>query len=407
MLECNKMITKKIAYLLIFSLFLGVSGVALGATDDTRYLVRSQSGFWKKSFGVRHEFVEGFTTDLNDWQLRVARVFGVEVLPVKKLFILPSEAVAKDSPPIEPLRRPTAAPKRTLPSDQLPWGIKAVYGNDPTLLKTSGGLGVSVAILDTGIFKDHLDLKNRVTQCKDFTSPKTPIVVGKCDDKNGHGTHVAGTIAADSGNDGKGIYGVAPETNLFAYKVCGNNGTCWSDDVAVAITKAADDGAQIINLSLGGDSPSSLINNAISYAVNKNVLVVAAAGNDGPETGTIDYPAANPEVIAAGAFGVGFNIADWSSRGINSATTANIVEEGDIEFASPGVIVESTWNNGGYVILSGTSMAAPHISGLAAKLWQKDAEDPDSATRNLLHTFSSDLLPAGDDDASGFGFPHL
>ena len=86
--------TKKTAYLLVFTLLLGLSSVAHGATDDTRYLVKSNSGFWKKSFNVRHEFKDGFTADLTDWQFRVAKVFGVEVIPVKKLFILPEAGVS-------------------------------------------------------------------------------------------------------------------------------------------------------------------------------------------------------------------------------------------------------------------------------------------------------------------------
>lgn len=410
--------TKKIAYLLVFCLFLGVSGLANAATgEDTRYLVKSHSGFWKKSFGVRHDFQDGFTADLTDWQLKVARVFGVEVVQVKKLYVLPESPVVagtesgddKDkNVDMEVRARPTPSPSlRPVPSAQLPWGIKALYNNDPFLVSTSGGAGVSVAVLDTGIFLNHLDLKNRVIQCKDFTGLKQPIVDGKCEDKNGHGTHVAGIIAADGGSDKKGIYGIAPAAGLYAYKVCGNNGSCWSDDVAVAIRTAADQGANVINMSLGGDSESSLIKNAVSYAVSKNVLVVAAAGNDGPDIGSIDYPGANLDVMAVGAFGVNLDIPDWSSRGVNSTTTPYVVEEKDIEFSAPGVIIESTWKDGGYVILSGTSMATPHISGFAAKLWQKDALDPDSATRDLLHTFSQDLLPTGDDDTSGFGFPHL
>ncbi|MDP3697775.1 MAG: S8 family peptidase [Candidatus Taylorbacteria bacterium] len=410
------MITKKIAYLLVFCLILGVSGVAYGATDDTRYLVKSGSGFWKKSFGVRHQFDEGFTTDLTDWQLRVAKVFGVEIVPVKKLYVLPelttTESVGNsDVSGNGPSgRKPTPEPSpsvRPTPSDQLPWGIEAVYGNDPLFSETSGGAGVNVAVLDTGVFKDHLDLKNRVAQCKDFSSFKKPIIDGSCDDKNGHGTHVAGTIAADGGDDGQGIYGIAPEANLYAYKVCGTNGSCWSDDIAVAIRTAADQGANVINMSLGSDSESSLIKDAINYAVGKNVLVVAAAGNDGPDFGSIDYPGANPNVVAVGAFDVALDIAEWSSRGINSTTASTSIEYGDMEFAAPGVIIESAWKDGGYVILSGTSMATPHVAGLAAKLWNSTAPDPDSAVRGLLHTFSQDLAPVGDDDASGFGFPHL
>jgi subtilisin len=415
-LNDNLMNTKRVAYLLVFCFVLGSSSYAHGAVEDTRYLVKTSSAFWKKSFGVRHQFDGGFTADLSDWQLRVAKVFGVEVTPVKKLFVLESQVSPSPEPTEEPKldangikAKPTPPVSvRSTPSDQIPWGIDLIYNNDPLLTATSGGASVSVAVLDTGILKTHPDLKNRVSQCKDFTSAKKPIIDGSCDDKNGHGTHVAGTIAADGGDDGLGIYGVAPAAKILAYKVCGNNGSCWSDDIAIAIRNAADSGANIINLSLGSDSESDLIADAVSYAVNdKNVLVIAAAGNDGPDLGSIDYPGANLNVIAVGAFGVNLDIPEWSSRGKNSTTEANVVEEGDIEFAAPGVIVESTWKDGGYVILSGTSMATPHVSGLAAKLWQKSATDPDSATRNLLHGFAQDLLPTGDDDASGFGFPHI
>jgi subtilisin len=274
---------KKIAYFLAFLLVLGSSGFANAATDDTRFLVKSQSGFWKKSFGVRHEFNEGFTTDLNDWQLRLAKVFGVEVVPVAKVFILADIPVT--TPSVEGTTdpagngngdvkgKPTPSPvaRSSTPSTQLPWGIKAIYNNEPTLVKTSGGAGVNVAVLDTGIYREHLDLKNRIAQCKDFTTVKPAVTDGKCDDKNGHGTHVAGTIAADGGADGKGIYGVAPEANLFAYKVCGANGSCWSDDIADAIRMAADKGANIISISLGSDGESSV---KMSWLLPQPVMTV-------------------------------------------------------------------------------------------------------------------------------------
>ncbi|MEX2090512.1 MAG: S8 family peptidase [Candidatus Paceibacterota bacterium] len=394
--------TKKIAYFLILSLLIGaaVSGTpALAAEDNgNRYLVKSSSNFWKKSFTVRHNFDNGFTADLSDFQLRLAKIFGVEIEPVRKAYILPAGEVA-----VAALR---AASKRPVPSEQVPWGIKVVY-DEPVLEKTSGGAEVKVAILDTGIVKTHLDLKNRVKDCKDFSSNRAPLVDGKCDDKNGHGTHVAGIIAADGGSDGKGLYGMAPEANILAYKVCSDSGLCWADDIAVAIRAAADNGSNIINMSLGSDAESPLISDAVSYAASKKVLIVAAAGNDGPYVGSIDYPAASSAVVAVGSVNSFLEVSDWSSRGINLTTEPYVDEDQDIELAAPGVNIESAWKDGGYAILSGTSMAAPHISGLAAKLWQKDAEDPASATRDLLHQFSVDLQPLGDDDASGWGMPRL
>ncbi|MBI2674312.1 MAG: S8 family peptidase [Candidatus Yanofskybacteria bacterium] len=391
--------TKNIAYLLAFVLLFGVVFDAKAA-DDNRYLVKSTSGVWKKYFGVRHTFDSGFTTDLSDFQFRLTKIFGLEVESVKKLYVLPAAEAAF------PSARNNAKNQRLTPVDQVPWGIKMTY-DDPFLAKTSGGDGVNVAVLDTGVLKTHPDLKNRIKGCKDFSSPKSSLVDGKCDDKNGHGTHVSGIIAADGGSDGLGVFGVAPTVNLYAYQVCSASGSCWADDVAFAVRTAADNGVNIINLSLGSDSPSSLVDDAVAYASGKKVLVIAAAGNDGPYAGSIDYPAANYEVIGVGALDVNKAVSDWSSRGINSQTMAYVVENGDIEFAAPGVSVESTWKDGGYAILSGTSMAAPHVSGLAAKLWQKDALDPLAATRDILHQFSLDLLPLGDDDASGWGLPTL
>ena len=392
------MIIKKTPYIVVILLLLAFANLSYAASDDTRYFVKSTSGWWKKSFGVRHNFDKGFTTDLSDKQLWIAKFFGVEVEPVKKLNVLPDLSQA-------PITSGKVQAQRIKPTEQVPWGVKTIY-NEPLLSKSSGGLGVNVAVLDTGVLKTHPDLKNRIKVCKDFSGPVT-IIDEKCDDKNGHGTHVAGIIAADGGSDGLGIYGMAPEANLFAYKVCSNNGTCWADDIAVALRMAVDDGANIVNLSLGSDNPSQLIVDATNYAVSKKVLVVAAAGNDGPYVGSIDYPGADANVVAVGAVDKDIQIPDWSSRGINSITEPYVVEEKDIEFAAPGINVESTWKNGGYAILSGTSMASPHVAGLAAKLWQKDALTPASAIREILHKLTTDLLPIGDDDNSGFGFPHL
>lgn len=396
------MYIKKVAYLVVLALLLGAALPVFAAEDNNRYLIKSTSNFWKRSFAVRHNFDNGFTADLSDFQLRLAKIFGVEIELVKKIYILPSVEVSVEAVEISG----KAPAKRSIPSEQVPWGVKAVY-NNLLLDKTSGGADVNVAVLDTGIVKTHPDLSNRVKDCKDFSSNRLPLVEGKCDDKNGHGTHVAGIVAADGGADKKGIYGVAPESNLFAYKVCSDSGMCWADDIAVAIRTAVDNKANIINLSLGSDTESQLITDAVNYAVSKNTLVIAAAGNDGPYIGSIDYPAANSTVVAVGAVNSNLGIPDWSSRGVNSTNEAYITENQDMEFATPGVNIESAWKDGGYATLSGTSMASPHVAGLAAKLWQKDAKDPASATRDLLHQFSTDIQPLGDDDASGWGIPRL
>lgn len=275
------------------------------------------------------------------------------------------------------------------PTTQTPWGVSKVNGG-------SGGTGVTIAVLDTGVYTDHLDLD--VKLCKDAT--KRGIRKG-CKDSNGHGTHVSGTVAANGGSDGLGIFGVAPEANLWMVKVCGADGSCWTDDIATAIYYVADQGTNIISLSLGGDTQSTLIRDAIDYAVNKDVLIVAAAGNDGPEEGSIDYPGANVKVIAVAAIASNDSVPDWSSRGVNDGDY--VIEEKEVEFGIPGVKVESTWDNGCYKTLDGTSMATPHVSGLAALLWQGSA----SETRIYLQEQAKlyDLYTVGDDPATGFGLP--
>ena len=407
---------KKLAFSLIFAVFFSFLPVSFASADGGRYFVKSNKGFWKNALGVRHVFDNGFSADLSDFQIRLAKVFGVAIEPIAVLQILPEDQdIIEPEPnsletlvetPAAKARVPKSPNARPVPSDQTPWGLEVIY-NDVDLINSSGGAGINVAVLDTGVNSTHPDLASRIAQCKDFTNPKVSIIDGKCDDKNGHGTHVAGIIAADGGSDGKGIFGVAPEAKLFVYKVCTNSGSCYADDISVALRLAADQGAHVINMSFGSDQESSIIKNAIEYAASSGVLLVAAAGNDGPFDGSIDYPGANTSVVAVGAINKFSTVTDWSSRGINSLTIPWVVEHRDIEFAAPGEHIESTSNSGGYIVFSGTSMASPFIAGLAAKYWQMTAIDPLSATRDLLHSLATDLLPLGDDDESGFGLPRV
>lgn len=355
---------------------------------------------------VRHEFKTGvFSAEV---PIKTMDALGKRkgvTLTLVPLFYITKPPWCPDNPD-HPACRDKEEGTRATPSDQTPYGIEQVYNNS-NITSTSGGAGVDIAILDTGVYREHPDLVNRVVQCKDFTlgGPfNTKIKDGSCEDKNGHGTHVAGIALADAGSDGLGIYGVAPEAGLFAYKVCGNDGSCWGDDIAKGIEVATDSGAEIISMSLGGDSPDSQIKAAIDYAVGKGLLVIAAAGNDGPELGSIDYPAAYANVVAVAAIDSVKRVADFSSRGIDDGDDS--ISEKEVEFAAAGVGVESTWIDGGYRKLDGTSMSTPHVSGLAAKLWQGSG----SLTREYLRKHLWDITEGiyadlGYDPASGYGLP--
>ena len=326
--------------------------------------------------GVRHDFPNGFSATIPASARR-----GIEERP----------GVTVHDVPIYHLS--------VVPSDQTPYGIELIY-NYPEIMSTSGGDGVVIGHLDTGVNKDHPDLANRIVGCNDAT--KKGIRKG-CNDSNGHGTHTAGTAVADGGS-GTGIFGVAPEAWLYSVKVCSR--FCFTDDIAAAINFLGNK-VQIITMSLGGDTESSLIRDAI--ARNPDILYVAAAGNDGPAEGSIDYPGANANVIAVAAIDSTETVPSFSSRGINDGDN-NVISAREVELSAAGVGVESTWNDGGYNTISGTSMSTPHIAGLAAREWQGTAAD----TRAYLRTYVEDITLAngggagtGYDIASGYGLGHV
>ncbi|MRG87459.1 S8 family peptidase [Salinibacillus xinjiangensis] len=387
-------------------------------TEKIRVLIKSENPNKEKELkakhGVRHQFgTKGFTTSVTPQQLTtLERLDHVEVSKVKTISIHnPDNGKAS----------PKNGNRKSTPSDQTPWGIEAIY-NDESISVTTGGEGVNVAVLDTGTYTSHPDLVNNVEQCKDFTKRSSALTVGSCDDRNGHGTHVAGTVLGNGGTDGLGVYGVAPNADLWAYKVLGNSGSGYADDIAYAIEHAADQGNQlnenvVISMSLGSSSESPLITDAVNYAVNQGALVVAAAGNSGPDAGTIGYPGATPNAIAVAALENSRNngeygVDSYSSRGLYGGAGDFSIEEGDVEVSAPGTAIESTWNNGGYNTISGTSMATPHISGLAAKMW---ATNPSLSNTQLRANLQSNAKEnditlgssagVGDDIASGFGFP--
>ena len=248
---------------------------------------------------------------------------------------------------------------------------------------STGSPAVTVAVIDTGIDYNHPDLAGHYAGGYDFVhSTFDPF------DDHGHGTHVAGTIAASLENltgspaTAEGVVGVAPQARLLAYKVCAADGTCNDFAVISAISRAVADGAKVINMSLGDTVYSQSLADAVEAAWSAGVVIVAGAGNDG---GTAPfYPAALDHVIAVGAFDEVHQRASFSNYGTwvdIAAPGSNILSTYPLsKCAAAGVPGET----GCYAWLSGTSMATPHVAGAAALIWSRGDVTSNTQVVDLL-----------------------
>ncbi|MBM7624929.1 S8 family peptidase [Sporohalobacter salinus] len=223
--------------------------------------------------------------------------------------------------------------------DIVPWGIKVI-----NTLDAWSNLKVNVGIIDTGIDLNHFDLLPINSGYNAIEPTKQP------DDQNGHGTHVAGTIAARK--NGKGVVGVAPNIELYSIKAFNKDGSAKMSSLIEALQWAIENNIQILNMSFGVDKENETLREAISKTYEAGITMVAASGNDG--IATINFPARYSEVIAVGAINKDKNLADFSNYGSN------------LDVVAPGVNIESTWKNGQFNKLNGTSMSTPHVSGIAA-----------------------------------------
>ncbi len=256
-----------------------------------------------------------------------------------------------------------------------------------------GGEGITVAVLDTGIRAGHQDLQgSRFLAGYDY-SDDDPTPNDVC----GHGTHVIGTVAATT-NNGVGVAGMA-QANILPMKVLDDNGNpagCSgaNSDIAAAIYDAADQGAHIISMSLGGPTSSSVTRDAVDYAWSAGAIVVAAAGNDGPcFVGCVGYPAGYDNAIAVAALDPDKGKALYSSSG------------SQVEIAAPGTDVESTYHssNSAYRSMDGTSMATPHVAGALALAWACDTGLTNAQLRTLMQGSAEDLGSNGRDSSYGYG----
>ncbi|MFI5682179.1 S8 family peptidase [Streptomyces cellulosae] len=255
------------------------------------------------------------------------------------------------------------------------------------------GKGVKVAVLDTGVDTTHPDLASLVTESKDFSG------TGSTDDRIGHGTHVAATVAGSGARSG-GLYrGVAPGAEILNAKVLDDSGEGSASSVIAGLEWAAAQGAKVANLSLGqpdtpGDDPVETAVNALSRSTG--MLTVAAAGNDGPGPGTLSSPGTAESALAVGAVDGRDRIARFSSTG----PTADSALKPDI--TAPGVdIVSAKAAHGelgdpaadGYVSMSGTSMATPHVAGAAAIVAQRH---PDWTGERIKQALTASAAPTAD-----------
>jgi subtilisin len=271
------------------------------------------------------------------------------------------------------------------------WGVRHILA-DVAHQSGNKGAAVRVAILDTGIDYAHEDLDGNYRGGYDFVfDDDDPFD----DSFNGHGTHVAGIVAAEE--DGFGVVGVAPESEIFAIKVLDGAGFGLEDWLIAGIDWAVQNGAEIINLSIEGPDAQGL-HDACDRAYEAGVLLVAAAGSSFVGGGPVRYPAAYPSVIAVTATDPLDLPGYFSPFG----------EE--LELAAPGVDVLSTTAGGNYAFLSGSSQAAPHVTGVAALYTLSNTEDLNGDglldhrdVRLMLQMEAVDLGEDGVDEVYGYG----
>ena len=277
----------------------------------------------------------------------------------------------------------TAPADVTAQADQIPWGIANVSA--PHCWNATRGHGISVAVLDTGIWP-HIDLRPNLLGGISFVPGQSWI------DGQGHGTHVAGTIAAAL--NGFGVVGVAPSAGLFAMKVLGNNGSgnwSWLMQALYRLRRNYGCVFDVANMSLGGSAPS-VLEAYINYA-SVNCLLVAAAGNYPPSVNPkpVMHPAKYPKVVAVSAIDNNNVIAPFSARGP------------EVEICAPGVKILSTIPGNNYAEFSGTSMASPHVAGCAALVRGTHRFSDMDQIRVILQQTALNLGPPGRDSEYGFG----
>lgn len=278
------------------------------------------------------------------------------------------------------VERVSADPRRYILAQSTPFGISMVQADQ---LIQSNKTNRKVCIIDTGYDLGHEDLPT------DVTGQANNAQVGSWNnDGHGHGTHVAGTIAGL--DNSTGVVGVHPDMDLHIVKIFNDSGNWTSaSDLIAGIQQCEDAGANIVSMSLGGSSSSASEANAMQGFTDRGMMLIAAAGNDG--NSSLSYPASYDAVMSVAAVDSSSNVASFSQY--NS----------QVEIAAPGVAVNSTLPGNTYAAWNGTSMATPHVSGVAALVWSFHTACTNENIRKAINDTAQDRGAAGRDNFYGHG----